>query len=299
MMTNQTKGLLSCIAANSLWGSGILFWPMLAYLGEVSVLSHRMIWSCLFAFILILLTKRWNKVKQIFHDPKTFFILLFAAGILSINWSLYLWSLNNNKAIEASLGYYITPILNIIIARILFKEKMSNLQIIAVLFALLAVSYGVFSYGNIPVLGICIGFTFAIYGYLHKIVSVDSMPALFVETLCVVPFAIAWLHVTSPGTYGIFGFGTKHYFLLLGTIFFTGVPLMLFSFAIKNLKLTSIGFLQYLNPSLNFMFAVFLVGEPIKPSDYITFPLVWFALSIYSWDMLHRYRKAAKVLQKP
>ena len=213
MITDNTKGLLAGIGANSLWGSGILFWPMLAYLEEVSVLSQRIIWSCLFALILILLTKRLNKVKEIFQDPKTLFILMFAAVILSINWSLYLWSLNHNKAIEASLGYYITPILNILMARIFLKEKMSNLQIMAVFFAFLAVSYGVFSYGGIPIFGICIGLTFAIYGYLHKIIYVDSMPALFIETICIVPFAIAWLHMTSPESYGIVGFGAKHYFI--------------------------------------------------------------------------------------
>lgn len=297
MITNKTKGLFACLSANFLWGSGILFWTQLSYLGNITVLSQRMIWSCIFALVLLMLTKRLKNIKEIFQQPRVLFTLMFAASILCINWSSYLWSLNNNKALEASFGYYITPILNIFMARIFLKEPISNLQIIAIFFASFAVLYGIFSYGEIPVLGIIIGLSFAIYGYLHKIVAVDAISALFIETLCVVPFALVWLNVYAPQSLNIIGFGIKPYLLILGMIFFTGVPLMLFGFAAKNLQLTSIGFLQYLSPSINFLLAVFIIGEPIKPADYITFPLVWFALSIYSWDMLIRYRKIPKALR--
>ena len=298
MMTNKTKGLLCCFGANSLWGSAILFWPMLAYLGEATVLSQRMIWSCLFVFLLLLFTKRLGKVKEIAQNLPILFTLMLAAAVLCANWILYLWSLNNDKAIEVSLGYYITPIINIFMARIFLKEPISNLQLIAISIAFLAVSYGIFSYGNIPVFGLAIGITFAIYGYLHKVIAVDPMSALFIETLCVVPFALVWLHFDSPESYGVFGFGTKHYFLLLGTVLFTGIPLMFFSFATKNLNLTTIGFLQYLSPSINFILAVFVVGEPVKPVDYVMFPLVWLALSIFSWDMVIRHRNIAKIINK-
>lgn len=297
MITNKTKGLLGCFGANFLWGSAILFWTQLAYLGEITVLSQRMIWSCLFGLILLILTGRLKKIKEIFKNPRIFFTLMFAACVLCINWTSYLWALNHNKALEASLGYYITPILNIFMARIFLKEPVSGLQMIAIFFASVAVLYGIFSYGEIPILGIVIGLSFAIYGYLHKIIAVDAISALFIETLCVVPFALTWLILYAPESFNIIGFGVKPYLLILGMILFTGIPLMLFGFATKNLRLTSIGFLQYLSPSINFLLAVFVIGEPIKPSDYITFPLVWFALSLYSWDMLIRYRKIPKVLR--
>ena len=294
ILTTKTKGLLSCLIAHTLWGSGILFWSMLSYLDERTVLSQRMIWSCLFGFILLFVTKRLKNIIPILKNKKAMLTLMFAAVILSVNWGSYLWSLNNHKAIEASLGYYITPILNVLMARIFLKEKMRNLQLLAIFFAVIAVLYGIFSYGEIPILGIIIGLTFAIYGYLHKIVAVDAISALFLETLCIVPFALLWLSIDAPTNYGIIGYGTKHYFLLIGTILFTGVPLMFFAFAIKNLNLTSIGFLQYISPSLNFLLAIFYLGEPIKSSDYVTFPLVWFALAIYSWDMLNQYRQVTK-----
>ncbi len=291
MIGLQARGLLSGLGAQCLWGSGILFWAQLAYLNELTVLSQRMLWSFVFGFMILFFTGRLGEVKEALLTKKSLGILFLASLALSLNWILYLWVLNHEMALEASLGYYFAPILNICIARIFFKERLTNLQCIAMVLVCVAVGYATISYGDFPLFAFLIGVSFAAYAYLHKIIRIDPVPAFFVEMLCISPFCIVWLLYSEPQTFGMFGYGTKHFFLLAASIFFTGIPLMFYAFAVKTLRLSTIAFVQYLSPSVNFLLAVFVMGEQIKSSDYVVFPLIWSALFLITWNTLRNLKR--------
>lgn len=293
MLSREQQGLLCCIASQVLWGVGILFWPLLSYLQPVSILSLRMVCSFLFAILLITATKRLHLIKNLFANRKIAINLMAAATFLAINWGVYIYAINNGKAIEVSLGYYITPILSIIIGRIVFNDVLNKYQILAIFLVVIGVSYGMISYGHIPYYGLILGFTFAIYGFLHKIINANAISILCAETMIVSPFAIIWLICTEPNL-GFIGYEPMHYVLLAGTIAFTGVPLMLFSYAAITVSFTTIGFILYLSPSINFLLAIFCTDEAVKPSDYITFPIVWLALIIYTADMFYKNKRLKK-----
>lgn len=293
MLSREQQGLLCCIASQALWGVGILFWPLLSYLQPVSILSLRMVCSFLFAIVLITATKRLHLVKNLFANRKVAVNLITASVFLAINWGVYIYAINNGKAIEVSLGYYITPILSIIIGRIVFGDVLNKYQAAAILLVFIGVSYGMFSYGHIPYYGLILGFTFAVYGFLHKIINANAISILCAETMIISPFAVIWLLSSEPD-FGIIGYPPVHYILLAGTIAFTGLPLMLFSYAAITVSFTTIGFILYLSPSINFLLAIFCTNEAVKPSDYITFPIVWLALIIYTADMFYKNKRLKK-----
>lgn len=294
----QTKGLISGILAHIIWGSGVLFWSLFYYLNPVTTLSQRMIWSVVFIFLYLLFTSQIATTLEIFRHKKKVLCLCLAATFLCINWTTFLWAVTNTKALDASLGYYITPIINILMGRIILKEKLNRLQTIAIIIACIAVIIGILAYGKFPLIALVLAFTFAFYGFFQKTVQVAPIPALFIEMLFVTPFAILWLYFYEPITHGVFGYGDMHIWLLIASIFFTGIPLMLFSVATRYISLTAIGFLQYLSPSLNFLCAVFILHEPIKSVDYISFPIIWLALLIYTWDGINRIRSLPKTQKK-
>ena len=278
MLSQKQQGLMACIASQFLWGVGILFWPMLSYLNAVSILSLRLICSFFFAVL--------DLVKSLFLNKKIFKNLCIATIFLCLNWGSYIYAINSGKAIEVSLGYYLTPLISMALGRIFFNDVLNKNQIIAIGLVI----YGIISYGEIPYLGIFIGFTFAIYGFMHKVINADAISILLAETVIILPFSCLWLYFTEP-QYGIIGYDLSHYLLLFGTIFFTGIPLILFSFAAITVRLTTLGFILYLSPSINFLLAIFYTREAVRASDYITFPVVWIALCIYTFDMLHKTKK--------
>lgn len=290
MLSKEQQGLIACIASGILWGVGVLFWPLLSYLSPVSILSLRLIFSFFFALFVVYLTSRFDLAISLFKNQKTLKYLCLATVFLCLNWGFYIYAINTEKAIEVSLGYYFTPLINIAFGRIFFNDVLNKNQIIAIGLVIIGVSYGIVSYGEIPWLGLIIGSTFAIYGFLHKIINADAISLLFAETMIILPFSCLWLYFTEP-QYGIIGYDMSHYLLLFGTIFFTGIPLILFTYATITVRLTTLGFLLYLSPSINFLLAVFYTHEAIKSSDYITFPVVWIALCIYTFDMLHKIKK--------
>lgn len=290
MLSREQQGLTACIASQFLWGTGILFWPLLSYLNAISILSLRLICSFFFAVLVVYLTSRFNLVKSLFQDKKIFKNLCIATVFLCLNWGSYIYAINSGKAIEVSLGYYLTPLMSMAFGRIFFNDVLNRNQVIAIGLVIVGVSIGIISYGEIPYLGLFIGFTFAVYGFMHKVINADAISILMAETMIILPFSCLWLYCAEP-TYGIIGYDLNHYLLLFGTIFFTGIPLILFSFATITVRLTTLGFILYLSPSINFLLAIFYTHEAIKASDYITFPVVWIALGIYTFDILRKTKK--------
>lgn len=301
---DSLKGVLAGCSAHVCWGVAVLYWPLLADLPAVSILAHRMLWSCLFVLAVLLLTRRFDEVTAAVRDGRTFFILASCACILSVNWGIFLWAVNRGNVVETSLGYYITPLLNVLMGRLWLGERVSRPQGAAILLALAGVLWGIVGYGRVPWIAFVLALSFAVYGYLQKTVRVEAAPSLFVETAVLAPCALLWLYVMHPGDLGgVVGQGPGRAMLLMGTCLFTALPLLLFSYAARHVTLATIGIVQYLSPSINFLLAVFITGEKVKPADMVTFPLIWGALAIYTWDALRTMRamraKARAALADP
>lgn len=284
------KGIAAACAAQAIWGMAVLFWPLFDYLPSMTILAHRMLWSCIFMLLVLLLTRRWGEVKAAVKDRRTFITLCICALLLSSNWLVYLWAVNSGRIVQASLGYYICPLLNVLMGRMLLGERMSRAQGLAVLLCFLGVGIGIVVFGEVPWVSLFLAVSFALYGFLQKTVRVESAPALFLETLVLLPVAIIWLFYAHPGSLGMTGHGVGGVLLLISTFVFTAVPLLLFSFGARHINLSTVGIIQYINPSLSFLIAVFIKHEQIKPGDMITFPIIWLALVIYSLDAVRQMR---------
>lgn len=285
------KGVLAGCAAHVAWGFAVLYWRAMDELSPVSILAHRMLWSGVFMLFVLILTQRMDEVKAAIRNKRSLLILTACAAILSVNWGLFLWAVNSGRIVEASLGYFITPLLNVLMGRIFLGERMTRPQGLAILMVLCGVMLGVVTYGRMPWISLALALSFAVYGFMQKTIKVEAAPSLFVETAVLAPFAIGWLYFAHPGEWlGLASQGYGHAFLLMGTALFTALPLLLFSFAARHLTLATVGIIQYLSPSLNFLLAVTVLGEKIMPADMITFPLIWCALIIYTWDALRTMR---------
>lgn len=286
------RGVIAGCSAHCIWGVAVLYWNLLADLPAVSILAHRMLWSCLFVTIVLTLTRRWNEAAAAVRNRRTLLTLTACAFILSFNWGLFLWAVNRGNVVETSLGYFITPLLNVLMGRILLGERLSRPQAVAILLAGAGVAWSIAGYGHVPWIALALSLSFAVYGYLQKTVRVEAAPSLFLETAVLAPFALIWLLITHPGEAGgLAGHGPARALLLMGTCAFTALPLLLFSYAARHLTLATIGIVQYLSPSINLLLAVTVMGERLRPVDTVTFPLIWCALILYTWDAMRSMRR--------
>lgn len=281
------------LLAHLLWGFAVLFWPLLGAVSPVSIMAHRMIWAAVFIGMVLLAQGHMNTVKSALKNRRTLLYLFFAAMMLGLNWTVYLFAVTTAQIVESTLGYFITPLLNVLMGRLFLGEKLSSAQGIAITLAFLGVTASIIAYGRIPWIGFILALSFALYGYMQKILRMDAAPSLFLQALMLTPAALIWLGITEPG-FAIFGYGPMRPVLLVSTIAFTGMPLLLFGFAARHVALATIGILQYVSPSISFILAITVLGESMKSSDMIAFPVIWLALAIYTCDAirhLHSIRK--------
>ena len=283
------------LCAHLLWGFAVLFWPLLGALNPVSIMAHRMIWTVVFLGIVLLAEGHLHAVKSAFQNRRTLISLFFAAVMLGLNWTIYLFAVTTGQIVESSLGYFITPLLNVLMGRVFLGEKLSRAQGAAIALAFCGVAASVIAYGRIPWIGFILALSFALYGYVQKTLRMDAAPSLFVQALMLMPAAVLWLGFTEEG-FGIMGYGPWRPVLLICTIAFTGLPLLLFGYAARHVTLATIGILQYVSPSIAFVLAITVLGESMKPSDMISFPVIWLALAIYTYDALHHLRS---IKEKP
>ena len=283
------------LSAHLLWGFAVLFWPLLGTLNPVSIMAHRMIWTVAFLGIVLLAEGHMHAVKNAFQNRRTLVSLFFAAVMLGLNWTIYLFAVTTGQIVESSLGYFITPLLNVLMGRVLLGEKLSRPQGAAIALAFCGVAASVIAYGRIPWIGCTLALSFALYGYVQKTLRMDAAPSLFVQALMLMPAAVLWLGFTEPG-FAIVGYGPMRPVLLICTIAFTGMPLLLFGYAARHVTLATIGILQYVSPSIAFLLAITVLGESMKPSDMISFPVIWLALAIYTYDAIHHLRS---IKEKP
>lgn len=288
---HETSALIAGIAAFTTWGLIPGYWKLLKAVPATEILAHRFVWTTLFLTALLSWQRRWNEVKTNARSSRALLYCLASGSAVSINWFLFIWAVNIGRVIETSLGYFMTPLVNVLFGALLLRERLNRLQVLSVSLATVAVLNLTFSYGRFPwvALGLCISFGF--YGLLRKKSGTAAIPGLFFETILLVPIAIGNLLFLRVNGTLIFGRADGLLtILLISTGVVTAVPLVWFGYAARHLRLTTVGFLQYLSPMGTFFLGVFAYHEPFTRGHLITFSLIWIALVIFSFDIYSRWR---------
>lgn len=293
-MTRSQQGGLLAASAFILWGLFPLYFKLISHISALEILSNRIIWAAIGLFFLLFIVKRWHDVLAIIRNPKQIMYLMFSTLLIVTNWGVYIWSVNSNNIIEASLGYYINPLFNILLGYFLLKEKLRSLQWFAVCLAAIGVSIQLVTYGEVPWIAFTLAISFGLYGFVHKKINVGSVPSLFIETIILLPIAIIFLSFLASKNTGPVLWSVNDGLLLMIAGPVTIIPLLLFTGAAKRINYSTLGFLQYISPSLLFLLALFLYDEPFSFSKLITFIFIWFALLLLTIDMLKDQRLKRK-----
>lgn len=287
MQNERFSGILSAICAYLLWGFLPIYWKLLRQAGALEILSHRFIWSLFFLFLFLLLAHRFSsfcsEIRAIGKEPRRVLGVLIATLIITFNWLVYIWAVNDNRIIETSLGYYINPLVNVLFGVVLLKERLSTRQYLAVTLALLGVLNLVLHFGQFPWVALSLAVSFSLYGLCKKLLGIAAITGITLETLLISPFALMYLlSLNSQGT-GVFGSGNLFATtLLVGAGVVTALPMVLFANAANCLPLSLLGFIQYLSPTIALLTGVFLYNEPFTQVHAISFGLIWLALALYS-----------------
>jgi chloramphenicol-sensitive protein RarD len=281
-----------------MWGIAPIYFKALTHIPAPEILMHRVVWSVLVLVVLILGLKHMRKVQNALLSAKVVFTLLLAGMLLAGNWLLFIWAVNNDFMLEASLGYFINPMINVFFGRVFLGERLRPIQQLAVTFAIIGVLASVFSYGEPPWVALTLATSFSIYGLLRKQVNVDSMPGLFIETSMMLPAAMIYWVFFATVTPDLTINSSSLNALLLFAGIITTAPLLCFTAAARRIKYSTLGMLQYIGPSLMFTLAVVIYDETLSQGRLITFALVWTGLVVFTYDSLHQYRKTKRV-QKP
>jgi len=279
-----TKGVLYGLAAYTLWGSFPLYFALFEGIPAWEVLIHRVIWSCLFLSIVISLLIRWPAVIAALKQPKRLGFVLGCAVFIALNWGVYIYAVETRHVLQASLGYFLTPLVNVAMGLLILGERISRLQVVAVALAAVAILYQFVLLGELPWITLVLAFSFGTYGLLRKKVELDGLSGLFVETLLLLPLGLltlAWLSLAGLSHFGGTSYSTL---LLLSSGAVTAIPLLAFAGAARRLKLSTVGFLMYINPTIQFLIALFVFHEPLSTAKLVSFGMIWVALGIYSWS---------------
>lgn len=301
-MSDSRKAVLAVLLACTIWGLSPLYYKALAHIPPLELLSHRSIWSLVLFSALLLVQSRLIEVLRLFRDLRVIGLVLLASVMISANWGGFIISIQIDKAVEASLGYYIFPLVTVLLGRLVYGEVLGRGKSIAVMVAALAVMILTYGLGVPPWISLFLATTFAIYGVIKKALSVGPVVSVTGEVLLISPFALVWLWgIHTQGWTGLFDrhlatFGNDFgdTLMLIGSGALTAVPLMLFSYASKNLPLSTVGVIQYLNPSLQFLCAALIFAEPVTPWHMIALPLIWLALAIYSVAAIRQDRASRR-----
>lgn len=284
-------GVASGVVAYVLWGLFPLYWGFLAPASPFEVLASRMVFALLSLALLVTVVGQWPVVAAVLRDRRARVILLLAAVVVSVNWGVFIWAVANELVVDASLGYFINPLVSVALGVLVLRERLRALQWLAVGIATVAVLYATFSLGRIPWVALVLAFSFGFYGLAKKLAGVDAIPSLTVETLYMTPLALAylgWLWTQGTLTFGQEGLG--HALLMAGAGPVTALPLLFFGFAAHRVPLSVLGPLQYVAPSLQLAIGVWLFHEPMSPQRWLGFVGVWIALVVFTVDAVRSSR---------
>lgn len=289
----MNKGILAGIGAYILWGLFPIYWRLLEGVPAIEILVHRMVWSMLFIAAILTFKKDWHWLRGAVHSRRTMLTYTLAAILLSINWFTYIWAVNAGFVIEASLGYFINPLVNFLLGVIFLGEKLRSGQVAAVILAVLGVVYLTVSYGSLPWISLILAFTFGMYGLIKKTASLESLHGFSLETLVLFLPALGYLIYREASGVGAFvheGAGVTLLLILAGPV--TSIPLLMFGYSARRIPLSMLGFIQYIAPTIQFMLGVFVYAEPFPPARLVGFSIIWLALLIYSIESVSYNRKS-------
>ncbi len=292
---SDLSGLFFLLPAFLIWGLSPIYWKALAHVSPIELLLQRVIWSFVLLIAIVIYQGKTHEIIKILKSKSTFMSLVGSSIILSFNWYLFIWAVNNDLVLQTSLGYYINPLIMVLLGIIFLGERLRKFQLIALLIALMGVLYYAIGLGEFPWVALGIAFSFGFYGLFHKMTSVGALTGLCVESMILsVPGAVylIWLYINGTGAMFRIGFSTD--ILLVGTNLVTALPLLLFTLGAKRTSMSTIGFVQYFAPSISFALAVLLYQEPFSHEKLVIFIAIWSALLLYTVDSLHAFKYAIK-----
>ncbi|RYJ00031.1 MAG: EamA family transporter RarD [Actinomycetales bacterium] len=295
-MDRGAGGVAFGVGAYLCWGFFPLYWPLLDPASPLEALAHRVVWSVVFVALLLTVTRRWRAFLAITRQPRVVALLFASSVVIAINWGTFIYGVTNDRVIETSLGYFMNPLVTVMLGVLVLGERLRRLQWTAVAIGAVAVVVLAVDYGHLPVVALSVAFSFAAYGFLKKKVDLGTIEALGMETLLLTPFALAFLTWLAFNGTLVFGHeGTGNALLLAGTGVVTAIPLLLFGAAATRLNLAAIGLLQYLVPALQFIMGLVVFGETMTPPRWAGFGLVWLALVLFTTDALRNRKRPVPV----
>ena len=283
-------GMLAGIGTYIIWGVVPIFFKQINTIPAGEVIAHRVVWSLAFMALYLYFTQGFATVRTVLQTPRQLIRIAIAALLVGTNWLIFVYGVNEGRILETSLGYFILPLLNVALGVIVLDERLRRLQWLAVALAAVGVAIEALRVGGLPWISLSLAATFGFYGLMRKQLPLDSANGLFLETVCMTPLALGYLIWLGLNGQSHFGVTLQVDLMLAATGLVTAIPLLLFAIAARRLPLSTLGFLQYLAPSISFMIAIFLYHEPMDAHRALGFALIWAALLVYSVDMLRTRR---------
>ncbi|MCF1426934.1 MAG: EamA family transporter RarD [Shewanella sp.] len=293
--TEHRKGVILALCAYSMWGFAPLYFKLLDQVSATEILLHRIIWSFVFMLMLMLFAGNFKKVREVLKRPNQLGILCVTSVLIAGNWLLFIWAVNNDHMLDASLGYYINPLFNVMLGMLFLGERLRKLQWVAVSLAAMGVLTQIISFGSVPIVSIGLATSFGLYALLRKKVNIDAQSGLLLETALLVPLAIGYIiWMPQDASANMLTNSCDMNLLLMAAGIVTSVPLLCFASAAIRIPLTILGFFQYIGPSIMFLLAILLFGEPFNMEKSVTFGFIWLALIAFTADMVYKGRRKMK-----
>ena len=298
----KNKGTLLGIGAYVLWGLITLYWKLIQGVSPLETICYRIIWSFVFMILFLFISGKWSsfieELKELLKNKKQTFLIVLAAILISINWFTFIYSVSIGRVTEASLGYYINPLVNVLLATLFLKEKLSRSGKIACVLVVIGVLLLSIQTGRIPYPSLIMAFSFSLYGLIKKRIPISSTTGLTVETFIIFPFALLYILFLSP--VGFMHYPIQTNLLLMGAGVVTAIPLLLFAEAAKSISYITLGFIQYINPTIMLLLAVFLFKETYSVAQFTAFGFIWFGIGVFTYGTLRegiKLRKSMKNLE--
>lgn len=285
------QGLAFAVSAYFLWGFLPLYLKLLDHIPAVEIVAHRILWSVPVAGLVLIFLRRTKDLAVALRTPRMLGMACVTAALVSVNWGVYVWAINTGQALEAALGYFINPLFSVALGALLLRERLSRPQLAAIALATVAVVILTVEQGRLPLTALCMTLSWGFYAFFKKWLPIGPNQGFLLEVLILSPLAVGWLIWLAAQGSGSFAMSWGDTLLLMGSGVVTAVPLILYANGAKLVRLSTIAILQYIAPTMIFLNAVFVFGEPMDRARMIAFPLIWAALVIYSWTLLRGMRR--------
>jgi chloramphenicol-sensitive protein RarD len=293
-LQSRNRGVAYGASAYVTWGIIPIFWKFLSHVGAVEIVAHRIVWTLIFALAALAAWERLPKLWTALRNPRVLLALVASAILIATNWGLFIWAVTANRIIDTSLGYYINPLVSFMLGVVWLGERLTKIQLLAIGLATLGVINQTAALGYLPWISLVLAVSFGIYGLIRKTVAVESLEGLTIEAIILAPISLAYIVYMVASHQGAFmhvSMSTDLLLIMAGPL--TAIPLLLFAAGARLVRLSTMGFLQYLAPSISLVLAVFLYHEPFTRAHAVTFALIWSALALVSWEAFRRERYSA------